>query len=75
MHCEPERWNVIETRRLAASQRLTPEAVEAQLRQASLLRSQAIAESFRALVEGLRRRRRAEHRPLTLYARLSTWPQ
>jgi hypothetical protein len=74
MHCEPERWDVIETRWPAASQLLTPEAVEAQLRKASLLRSQAVALSLRALVKGLRRRR-AEHRPRTLYARLSTWPQ
>jgi len=56
-----------------AQARLTPEAIEAQVRQASLLRSQAVAESFRALVRAPRRRR-SEHPKRTLYARLATWP-
>jgi hypothetical protein len=73
MHCEPERWDVIEVRRTEASPRLPPEIVEAQLRQASLLRSQAVADSFRALVGSLRRR--SEHPRRTLYARLATWPR
>jgi hypothetical protein len=54
-------------------QLLTPEIVEAHLRQASLLRSQAVAQSFRALFGSLRRR--SEHPQRTLYARLATWPQ
>jgi hypothetical protein len=73
MHCEPERWDVLERPRAEASQPLTPELIEAHLRRARLLRSQAVADSFRALFKAFRRRRPARARPRTLYARLATW--